>query len=76
MTLQVIKEGADQRRVEVADVERAWRLAGPLLGVAQQQPERVPVRGDGVRAGSTRMSRSVKNASRMGAGCRSFAGTC
>jgi len=49
--LQIIEEGADQRRIQVREVQARGRLAAPLLDKVQKQPERVPVGGDGVWAG-------------------------
>ena len=48
---EVLEERADQRRVEIVDVQLERLLAGLLLGEAQQQPERVAVGGDRFRAG-------------------------
>ena len=45
------EERADQRRVEIVDVQLEWLLAGLLVREGQQQPERVAVGGDGLRAG-------------------------
>jgi len=36
------EERADQRRVEIVDVQLVWLLAGLLAGEGEQQPERVP----------------------------------
>jgi hypothetical protein len=47
------EERRDQRGVDVADVEPGGRLAGAIVGEDQQQPQRVAVGGDGVRAGVT-----------------------
>ena len=51
VSFQVVEEGGDQWRVQVGDVQRGGRLAGPGGGEADQQPERVPVTGDGVTRG-------------------------
>ena len=51
LVLEVVEERGDQWRVEVADVELAGLAAGPLGGEREQQPERVAVGGDRVRAG-------------------------
>jgi hypothetical protein len=48
---QVGEERGDQRGVQVGQVELAWVLPGAVPGEVQQQPEGVPVGGDGVRAG-------------------------
>src|SRR3954462_15633789 len=50
---QVGEEGADQRRVEVLEADLRRRLAGACLDELQQQPERVAVGSDRVRAGVT-----------------------
>ena len=49
--LEMVEERADQRRVEIVDVQLAGLLAGPLLGEREQQPQRVAVGRDRVRAG-------------------------
>ena len=71
VVLQVLEERADQRGVEVLEVELRRRLAGPLLRKAEQQPEGVAVCGDGVRAGVAARCRaaSVKNAWRVERAC-------
>src|SRR5205809_95436 len=46
----MVQERGDQRRVELGDVQLAGRLAGPLGGEAEQQPERLAVGGDRVLA--------------------------
>ena len=48
--LEVVEECADQRGVEVGKHEQGGRLAGALLGKGEQEPERVSVGGDRVRA--------------------------
>ena len=48
--LEVGEERADQRRVEIVDVELAGLLAGSLMREGQEQPERVAVGGDRLRA--------------------------
>jgi hypothetical protein len=50
MFLEVVQERGDQRRVELGDVQLAGRLARPLGGELQQQPEGEAVGGDRVRA--------------------------
>ena len=49
--LEVGEERPDQRRVEIVKAELVWRLAGALVGEAQQQTDRVAVGSHGVRAG-------------------------
>ena len=51
LVLEVIEERADQRCLEIVEVEIAGRLAGVLGGEGQQQPDRVAVGGDRVRTG-------------------------
>ena len=51
LVLQVVQKGADQRRVEVGQVELARCLAGLAAGEVEQEAERVPVGADGVGAG-------------------------
>ena len=46
--LEVIEERADQRRVEIVEIQLAGLLAGPLGGEREQQPERVAVGSDRV----------------------------
>src|ERR1035441_8256776 len=53
LMLEVIEERRDERRAEICEVEPGGRYAGLLAGELQQEPERVPVGGDGVRAGSS-----------------------
>jgi hypothetical protein len=48
--LEVLEERGDQRRLELRDVEVAGRRAGAVGGESQQQPKRVAVGGDRVRA--------------------------
>jgi len=50
IVFEVLEEGADQRRVEIVDVQLERLLAGPLVREAQKQPERVSVGGDRLRA--------------------------
>ena len=47
---EVGEEGADQRRVEIVEVQLERLLAGLLVREAEQQLERVAVRGDRLRA--------------------------
>jgi hypothetical protein len=68
LVLEVVEKAGDERGVEVGDIEAAGRSAKLPVGVADQQPERVAVGGDCVRAGvACRTSRSVKNACSVGA---------
>lgn len=50
VVFEVIQEADDQFGVEVGDVELGRLFAGGLLRVAEQEPEAVPVAGDGVGA--------------------------
>jgi len=47
---EVVEERADQRRVEIVDVQLERLLAGLSLGEGEQQPESVAVGGDRLRA--------------------------
>ena len=49
--IQVTEERADERRVQVGEVQPGRRLAQTFERVTQQQAEGVPVRGNCVRAG-------------------------
>ena len=51
VVFEVVEERADQRRVEIVEVQLERLLAGLLVREAQQQPERVAVGGDRLRAG-------------------------
>jgi hypothetical protein len=51
VALEVVEEGADERRVEVREVEPRGRRARPLGGEPQEEPPGVAVGGDGLRAG-------------------------
>ncbi|HLG07266.1 MAG TPA: hypothetical protein VI409_01195 [Gaiellaceae bacterium] len=51
LAFEVVEEGGDQGRVEIVEVELGWLGAGALLGEDEQQPQRVAVGGDRVRAG-------------------------
>ena len=65
---EVVQEIAGQRGVQVAEVKLAGLLSGPPGGEGEQQAPGVAVGGDGVRAGvALLVSRSVKNACRVGA---------
>ena len=65
---EVGEKRADQRRLEVIEVQLEWRLAGLLVREAEQQPDRVTVGRDRVRLElRCVINRSVKNACRVGA---------
>src|SRR3954453_16642898 len=49
--LEVVQEAADERGVEVGQVELTGLFAGAVLRVAQHQPPGVTVGGDGIGAG-------------------------
>jgi hypothetical protein len=51
VVVQMIQERANRRRVQVIDREAERRLVGLMRGEQQQQPDRVPVGGDGSGAG-------------------------
>jgi len=42
----MVQERADERRVEVIDVELKWLFAGLVVGEREKQPEGVAVGGD------------------------------
>ena len=65
---EVAEERADQRRVQVVDVQLEWLLTSLVVREAQQQPERVAVGGDSLRAGiALGDQRPAKNACSTGA---------
>jgi len=47
---EMVEERADQQRVEIVDIQLKRLLAGLVLREAEQQPERVAVRSDRLRA--------------------------
>jgi len=49
---EVVEERANQRRVEIVEVQLEWLLAGLLLREGEQQPERVAVSADRLGAWS------------------------
>jgi hypothetical protein len=49
--LQVLEESGDQHVAGLGDPHLGWRCPGGLLGIGQQQPPGISVRGDRVRAG-------------------------
>ena len=51
VVFQVGEERADQRRVQIIEVQLEWLLAGLLMREAEQQPPGVPVGADRLRAG-------------------------
>jgi hypothetical protein len=50
LPLEVVEEVADQRGVQVGDVEPGGLLPGACCGERQQQPPGVAIGGDGLRA--------------------------
>jgi len=48
---EMVEERSDQDGVEVDQIEVRWGLGGVGGGVVDEQPEGVPVAGDGVRTG-------------------------
>src|SRR5664279_3543288 len=52
LVFEMVEERADQRRVQLGDVQLAGLRAGAGGGEGEQQPERVAVAGDGVCAGA------------------------
>jgi transposase InsO family protein len=51
LVFEVVQEPADQRSVEIGEIELGWLCAGLGVGVGEQQTERVAVGAHGVRAG-------------------------
>ncbi len=51
LVFEVIEEAAHQHGVQIGKIELGGFLSGPRFGEGQQQPERVTVGVDGVRAG-------------------------
>ena len=51
LVFEMVEEGADERGVEVGQIQLRGRFA-ELGGEAEQQPEGVAVGSDGVRAGA------------------------
>ena len=66
--LEVVQERTDQRRVQVGDLQARRCLARPLFGEGQEQLERVPVGGDGVRAGLALPGQAVGEEALQGRG--------
>src|ERR1017187_501751 len=46
IVLEMVKESSDGRDIEISQIEYCGLLGEPNLGIAQQQAERVPIRGD------------------------------
>ena len=63
------EERRDQRGVDVADVEPGRRFAGAIVREDEQQPQRVAVGGDGVRAGVA-LGRQPLGEERLDGGCQ------
>ena len=59
LVLEVIEERADQRRVEIADVQLPGRLGAALGGEGKQQAHCVAVGGDRVLAGVALFGQAV-----------------
>src|SRR5882672_5399558 len=68
--LQVLQESDDERCVEIPHVQPHRRLAGSLLGEAEQQAEGVAVGGHGVRAGLTLVKQTFGEERLQGGGQR------
>jgi hypothetical protein len=49
----MLQEGADERRVDVREVESRGRIASPLVGERDQQAKGVAIGADGESAGAT-----------------------
>jgi hypothetical protein len=52
LAFEMVEEGADERGVQVGQIQLRGRFAELGLREAEQQPEGVPVGRDGVRAGA------------------------
>ncbi len=59
IAFQVGEERADQRRVEILEADLRRRLASLRLDEPQQQPKRVTVGSDRVRAGVTLVQETI-----------------
>jgi hypothetical protein len=57
--LNVIQECTDERRVEIVEHELRGRFFEVLLGKSEKQPERIPVRGDGVGTGLALIHKAI-----------------
>ena len=65
----MIEEGADELRVKISQVHLGRVLARLGLGIAEQEPEGVPVGVDGVRAG-VEFATEARNEERLNGGER------
>ena len=73
LALQMVEEGTDQRRIEVVDVEFARRLAVPLRREDQEQPQRVAIGLNRVRADLALAEEAVGEERLQGGGQRTHA---
>jgi hypothetical protein len=64
----VVEERADERGVQVGEIQRGGSLAQPLVGEGQQKPKRVAVGADGVIAGLALPDESVGEERLQGGG--------
>ena len=62
----MIEEVQNQLRVEVGHHDCRWCLADLRLDKTQQEPERIPIGGDGTRADGSVVSRKSKTARSRG----------
>ena len=53
VVFEVGEKGSNEVGIENGEVKTRWRRTGPVSGECQQEPERIAVRRDGVRARST-----------------------
>jgi hypothetical protein len=69
LVLEVLEKRPDRRRVEVRDLQPGWWCPGCLVDVGQEEPERVAVACDRVRADASLTDQpvGVKYASSVGA---------
>ena len=68
LVLEMTQEGAEEVCVQVAEFQFRWGLLQHLAGMADQQSERVPVAGDGVRAGLELLHEAVGEEGRQESG--------
>ena len=68
LVLEMAQEGAEEVGVQVAELQFRRGLLQHLAGMADQQSERVPVAGDGVRAGLELLHEAVGEERRQESG--------
>lgn len=70
---QMVEEGADQGRIEIVDVELSRRLAVPLRREDQQQPQRIAIGLNRVRADLALAEEAIGEERLQGRGQRTHA---